>query len=586
MGLVPRPIQMINLRVLSVAVLVFGVNVNGYTQNIQPIIHSIHISGNHFYTQRAIVNLMNSQTDTRYDEMQVSRDLDQVYHAYAENGFYFAEARIDSFTISSDNRVGDLWISVNEGDRVSIDTIFFTGNTHLSGSTLLDKFQTRAGQYLLRDILEHDLNTMLTEYEQNGYPFASVGIQAITPVDIQGTNRLKVIIWIKEGKRVTVDEVKIVGNTVTRNDVIVREMRLNAHEPFDERKISKISTRLKRLNIFIRIDPPEPFATDTGGGVLVHVTEGNTNTFDGVLGYAPAAKTSDHGVVSGIVNVSMRNLFGTARKASIHWLRDEHKSQEIALAYTEPWVMDFPLDIGLSFYQRQQDSTYVKRKFGITADLLLSESLIGSGTFSQEYVIPSNGVEIVPSSKTSYYGVSIRYDSRDDLLCPTSGIFYSTDYQVGRKTGNAHPSTIQRISFDAAYFVQPFIAQVAAITLHARSLYGGGIDISDLFRLGGTNTLRGYRENQFLGSRIAWTNLEYRFILAPRSFVFGFFDAGYYYRDSINVAGMSGTHALKYGYGFGIRLETSLGNIGMSFGFGEGDTFSQGKVHIGLVNEF
>ena len=46
---------------------------------------------------------------------------------------------------------------------------------------------------------------------------------------------------------------------------------------------------------------------------------------------------------------------------------------------------------------------------------------------------------------------------------------------------------------------------------------------SDLYRLGGTNTLRGYRENQFLGSRIFWSNLEYRFLLTQRTFAFRIF---------------------------------------------------------------
>ena len=42
----------------------------------------------------------------------------------------------------------------------------------------------------------------------------------------------------------------------------------------------------------------------------------------------------------------------------------------------------------------------------------------------------------------------------------------------------------------------------------------------------------------------------------------------------------------RYGYGFGVRMETSLGNIGVSLAFGEGDSFTEGKIHIGLFNEF
>ena len=586
MGLVSRPFQMMYARMLTVVVLLCGMNVSGNAQPHQPIIRSIHISGNHFYTERAIINLMSTLINSKYSEIQVSADLDRIYRSYAEDGFYFAEARIDSFVVSSDSTFGDLRLAIREGEQVRIDNILIIGNSVIPAPLLLDKFQIRTGQYLVPALLESDMNTILTEYEQNGFPFTSVRVQEITPVEVQGMMRLRLVIQVDEGKKVAIDEVKIDGNKFTRNDVIVRELRLKAHELYDERKILKISARLKRLNIFARVDPPQPFVTDTSSGLLVKVAEGNTSTFDGIIGYAPGAKMNDRGVITGIVNISMRNLFGTARKANIHWLRDERKSQEIAVGYTEPWVLDFPVDLGLSFHQRQQDSTYVKRKFGITLDLWLTESFTCGGMFLQEYVIPSSGIQTLSQSSTTGAGVNIRYDSRDDLLSQTSGILYYSDYEIGRKAGDKQSTTIQRISLDAEYFIQTFKSQVATVSLHARSQYGGNFDLSDLYRLGGTNTLRGYRENQFLGSRIAWTNLEYRFILAPRSFVFGFFDAGYYYRAATDVSGIPATQSSKYGYGIGFRLETSLGNIGVSFGFGEGDTFSQGKVHIGLTNEF
>jgi outer membrane protein insertion porin family len=107
-----------------------------------------------------------------------------------------------------------------------------------------------------------------------------------------------------------------------------------------------------------------------------------------------------------------------------------------------------------------------------------------------------------------------------------------------------------------------------------------------MYRFGGATTLRGYRENQFLGSRIAWTNAEYRFILARHSYFFGFFDTGYYFRPADNVSSVPGAESFRYGYGIGIRMDSPLGNIGVSFALGQGDSFSTAKIHIGLLNEF
>jgi outer membrane protein insertion porin family len=104
--------------------------------------------------------------------------------------------------------------------------------------------------------------------------------------------------------------------------------------------------------------------------------------------------------------------------------------------------------------------------------------------------------------------------------------------------------------------------------------------------MGGARTLRGYRENQFFGSRIAWTNTEYRFLLARRTFIYGFVDTGYYFRPKDDLRLSPKAEGFKYGYGLGLLVETSLGYLGVSFALGQGDSFNNGKIHFGLINEF
>ena len=98
--------------------------------------------------------------------------------------------------------------------------------------------------------------------------------------------------------------------------------------------------------------------------------------------------------------------------------------------------------------------------------------------------------------------------------------------------------------------------------------------------------LRGYTEDQFLGSRIFWSNLEYRFLLTQRSFTFLFLDTGYFYRPEDLTRNILKTEGFRIGYGLGINLETGIGVIGVSFALGKGDSFSNGKIHFGIVNEF
>jgi len=146
-------------------------------------------------------------------------------------------------------------------------------------------------------------------------------------------------------------------------------------------------------------------------------------------------------------------------------------------------------------------------------------------------------------------------------------------------------STTRRIAFDFSYYLSPFLRQVIAAELHLRDFSSGNIDISDLYRLGGATSLRGYIEGQFLGSRLLWTNLEYRFLVAPLSFFYAFLDFGHVAPFN-NDSGLRILEQNKIGYGIGVRMDSALGLIGVSIALGENDTFSTAKIHIRLINEF
>ena len=93
------------------------------------------------------------------------------------------------------------------------------------------------------------------------------------------------------------------------------------------------------------------------------------------------------------------------------------------------------------------------------------------------------------------------------------------------------------------------------------------MNIADQIRFGGATTVRGYEEDQFSGSRVSWLNCEYRSIMDYHSRVFLFIDSGFYQRKEESGKKIQG---YKIGYGFGIRLETKVGMIGIDYGYYSG----------------
>ena len=559
------------------------------------IVRSITISGNHALQTRQLLDVLSLKEGDSFSRSRLLDGTRSVLRLYLQNGYYSAELLVDSLLYAPDSSTVDIVLGITEHSRLPLGAIHLEGNTVFTRDDILDHFETRSGDLLDQRTLEQDIEGLISRYEHSGYPFAKVHIDDISRSADTSAPALELDLGIDEGENVRIQEIKIIGNTETHEHVIVRETRIKPGEVFDQDKLVRIRQRLNRLNIFASVQEPELYMSSSGGGILIRVQEGTTNTFDGVIGYAPGSSAGAEGTVTGMVNVSMRNLFGTARKLHVQWLRDITESQEISAEYVEPWILDLPLNMGVGFLQRQQDSTYVRRDVNGKADLLVSESFSIGGIITHENIIPSETIvaQTVSDSRTTTAGVEIQYDSRDDPLSPTGGINYQSDYQIGKKNVSGTPGntdigshTVQKISVDADYYAEVFHHQVLAVGIHARQLTSDFIEVGDLYRFGGTNSLRGYRENEFLGSRVAWTNTEYRFLLSRHSFFFGLFDTGYFFLPGDGSKGLSSIEHLKYGYGVGIRLETSLGNIGVSVALGEGDSFSQAKLHIGLINNF
>lgn len=563
----------------------------------QPVINSITLRGNTAFAEREIEAWMSSRPGLPLSEVIFQADMIDVVNRYRTAGYY--SARIDSVRRVPVGETGalDLVVYLREGRQTVVDSIIINGESSLSDEDILSTFQTRRGLPLNENVLENDITELLKRFETAGFPFARSGVEQIEMVGGEDESRLIVSLFVDSGNILTIDEFRIEGNSTTDPAVIVRETRFAPGEAFDPRKVDAIRPRLRRLNIFSSVSDPELYIRSNKGGLLIKVQEGNTNTFDGIIGYVPSGSTGESGFVTGLASVIMRNLFGTGRKLNLRWHREDRFSQELGFRYTEPWLLGYPVNLGGGFFQRKQDSTYVRRVFDLKTDLMLSDELSVAALFSSESVIPSDSLSgrVLRSSLVSG-GVELQYDSRDDLYSPTGGARYRTDYQYGRKNISRIPVSlqsrirpgvsIQRFTLDLEFFLEVFRRQVVALGVHGREVRGGQLEEGEMFRFGGMKSLRGYRENQFLGSRIAWSNLEYRFLLTQRSFLYGFFDAGYYLHPGSELRGMLQFEEVKFGYGLGIQLESGLGLMAISFALGEGDTFTTGKVHFGLINEF
>jgi outer membrane protein insertion porin family len=558
--------------------------------------HSVEFEGNHTLSVNQLTAALSTKRDDPFSESLLAGDRERILDLYKNRAYL--HARIDSMQVHYDTISHDVEVHIFlfEGKPSVVRRIEFDGCQNLTTIELYHSMQLHEGDPFIPSLLEQDIQTLLQQYENKGFPLSKIAVQNISFTDSADEMSVTVHLHIDEGKALRISEIHIEGNKTTKDYVIIREARVRENELFRGDLPERIKRRLDHLQLFSSVPLPELYLIqEKQAGLLVRVVEGNQNNFDGVLGYIPSTVSGGSGYITGLVNLSLRNLFGTGRKLSVRWYQETKSSQETELHYFEPWIASYPFNAQLGFFQRKQDSTFVQMQYDIATELMISEEFSVGISFSQNSVYPTSrydGSKAIAESRTASWGVSVRYDSRDNPVTPTNGILYSTEYQNGTKqtlSSDAFPigskSTTRRVVFDLSYYLSPFLRQIIASELHLRDFSSGNIDMSDLFRLGGATTLRGYREGQFLGSRLLWTNLEYRYLVTPLSFFFAFLDLGYIAPFS-NGSGLRISEQNKIGYGIGVRMESALGLIGVSIALGEGDTFSTAKIHIRLINEF
>ena len=565
-------------------------------------VESIQVNGIHVFSQDNVLRWSQISTGTKIFPGFLDSIKTRLALHFGAEGYFHAEFQGSKIELSPDSQHVKLIIKIDEGEPTYVRKIFFTGLDTASDNNIFSSFDFLENHIYSKSNLEENILSALNYFQNNGYPFAKIIVSSFYFYTDTAKKDYFADIHINVNKErlCRIDKIEIAGNNKTQSNVIQRELRLKPGEVYSQKIIDDLPSRLNRLAFFEPVGNPRYFVDSKNEGILrIEVKEKVTNNFDGIIGYIPSTVSNQSGYLTGLVDVSLRNLFGTGRAAAIHWQQYNRSSQDLQLKYLEPWLFGYPFNLNLSLFQRQQDSTYVQRTVEASLEYLATDNVSASVFISTDAVIPTdNGNQIftVYNSSSLTTGLNIKVDTRDDPYAPTRGILFLNSYSFSKKTISgpvqfftpdlATSINLQRLTLDIGGYYELFNRQVIALGLHGRELRGQFFENSDLFRLGGASSLRGYSESQFLGNRVMWTNLEFRSLLTKRSFVFLFLDTGYYLRNADPSRNILKAEGFNVGYGLGMNIETGLGVLSVSFALAKGDSFSNGKIHFGIVNQF
>ncbi|NCD68754.1 BamA/TamA family outer membrane protein [Mucilaginibacter agri] len=159
-------------------------------------------------------------------------------------------------------------------------------------------------------------------------------------------------------------------------------------------------------------------------------------------------------------------------------------------------------------YHNYQNSWQVN--YGLVGQVYYSPQSQNTGHFLDEYNQQNPGEKVY--NARAYAGVigGLRYDTRDNIINPASGVYWNTDVFTATGLVNSHSTYAQVLTEFNTYF-NP---DKDSVLIVANRVGGGTIighaEYFQQMRLGGPRNLRGFHTNRFTGHTMAYDNFELR----------------------------------------------------------------------------
>ena len=505
------------------------------------------------------------------------------------------------------SQIRPVFVSVPEGVKLTyqlvsnpvVKNVEFSGNTVFTSDYLKSIMQIPKDSVLNFVLVNQKLREIEDLYLKQGYMLVSIpNVQ----VSADGTLHID----ISEG---IVEDIVIVGNEKTKNYVITRELKLKKGKPFNKFLASRSMERLYNLGYFEDVNMKLlPGKTNEHDVIIeIDVIEQKTGIVTVGAGYSDADGTV------GIIELGDTNFRGTGDKVNLHWeFGGAGDGKNYTLSYTRPWINDNGDSLGASIFNRIYEyddydangdkvAEYDKRRKGwnLTWGHVSDEYRTNYFNFESSKESYHDGFEtgevmdkyLAKKNITDYHDSDWYKDIMDNFGTTNSFTF---THVFDNRDNYFNASKGRRISFAAQwgghglggdYDFYKFTAEgrfykaLGNGHILALRLMGGYIDgdvsYGNLFDLGGSDTLRGYEDDQFKGKKMYAATLEYRFPIAKKVQGVLFTDAGSTWGiDEGKIPWYTDDDSLNWSVGVGIRLQTPIGPIRLDYGHGDRNKFN------------
>lgn len=543
------------------------------------LITAIEVEGNEKISEEEILKVVETEVGEQISNQRLQNDLQAIFDL---GHFFDVQASFENYR----SGVKLIFEVVENPDLKSLE---FKGNKSIASKKLKEILDLEEDKLLNTNQLNEGLREIESYYNEQGYVLAQ-----IEDVLMKKDGMLE--IKINEGK---VAEIKIEGNEKTKDFVIKRKLSLEPGDVFNADQMKQDLRDIYNLGFFKDIKPELNQTSAAKNEVTLNIKVEERKT--GNVGVGAGYSSSDGWL--GHFEIQEKNFRGRAQRLGFRWeVGEENTTYE--LSFYEPWAFGSDTSVSFSIYDRSDEITgdfsdYDDSNYGetdyeeheqggsITLGHPLGYDVKGYLTYEYEKTtkellegetnpLPPGEEEGSTRSLTS----SFVRDTRNDVFNPTDGRKdrLSVEY-AGQALGG--DNDFIKYQLDLRDYTPDFMFEDNSWAFRFKAGLSEGLDEEGLdherYRIGGPQTLRGFKDDEFVGEEIMLFNAEYRIPFADNFTGVLFTDAGKAWDkdegfdfDDINKSA-----------GVGVRFRTPMGQLRLDYGWQEEDSrlhFSIGQL--------
>jgi len=510
----------------------------------------------------ALIAASKLKVGDEYDPDRVSEAIQNMQRYLAEKGEYYVSIPNPELQVISGDQ---LLLHFRPAILVSGSStrLRYTGLRHFSASTLHDLAYTSAeGEYPLSQ-LTPIMQRVADIYHSRGYLFVRVELDSLVLDD-----GLCAWIRVNEGAQLNPKKYLFRGNNITRESSILKNSGLLGQNPITPAKLLQAEQNLKSKSYIndCRIIPVD------SESLLFEISEGRMTYLEGLLGISEDAGKRK---ISGLLNIDFQNLWGSDRAINLYWRSNPNQYSELRFRYHESGLPSLPLAADFTLARSTQDSLWILSSVG--CDLYYKSLYQKYGlSFAMQSILPGTSTSDVEESTSQRLGAFWSYQNTMGERIPASGLELDASYKYILNEGPDNGS----LEAGAAIYKPLRGRFIAHLALRLKGYERENVAEYELYRMGGFRTLRGFREDEWRSSRLAWINSELRYMTGPQSMLYIFYDHGVMQDEAQELK------ADVFALGAGISIGTKLGIMSLGYGLPFRDNgfvdIGLGMVHMGL----